>query len=72
MYHIIIPFEEMVVGLLAAIDRPALASKAAECTVENTWQRIGKLIERFPPQECANYLRNSAPGASLGAQGQSS
>ncbi len=33
--------------------------KAAERTVEATWQRIGSLLDAFPPQECANYLRNS-------------
>ncbi|HEX6956725.1 MAG TPA: IS630 family transposase, partial [Ferrovibrio sp.] len=33
--------------------------KAAERSVEATWQRIGSLLDRFPPQECANYLRNA-------------
>lgn len=36
-----------------------LLRKAAERTVEATWQRIGQLLDDFPPQECANYLRNS-------------
>ncbi|WP_184149109.1 IS630 family transposase [Sphingobium lignivorans] len=36
-----------------------LLRKAAERTVEATWQRIGKLLNAFPPHECANYLRNS-------------
>ncbi|BAK66789.1 putative transposase for insertion sequence element [Sphingobium sp. SYK-6] len=36
-----------------------LLRKAAERTVEATWQRIGKLLDAFPPHECANYLRNS-------------
>jgi transposase len=36
-----------------------LLRKAAERTVEATWQRIGSLLDAFPPQECANYLRNS-------------
>lgn len=36
-----------------------LMRKAAERTVEATWQRIGSLLDAFPPQECANYLRNS-------------
>ena len=36
-----------------------LLRKAAERSVEATWQRIGSLLEAFPPQECANYLRNS-------------
>ena len=36
-----------------------LLRKAAERTVEATWQRIGQLLDAFPPHECANYLRNS-------------
>ncbi|MBA3896722.1 MAG: IS630 family transposase, partial [Sphingomonadaceae bacterium] len=31
----------------------------AERTTENTWRRIGSLLDRFAPDECANYLRNS-------------
>jgi transposase len=37
----------------------SLLRKAAERSVEATWQRIGSLLDRFPPQECANYLRNA-------------
>ena len=36
-----------------------LLRKAAERTVEATWQRIGSLLDDFPPHECANYLKNS-------------
>ena len=36
-----------------------LLRKAAERSVEATWQRIGALLDAFPPDECANYLRNS-------------
>jgi transposase len=36
-----------------------LLRKAAERSVEATWQRIGQLLDAFPPQECANYLKNS-------------
>ncbi len=36
-----------------------LLRKAAERSVEATWQRIGALLDAFPPHECANYLRNS-------------
>ena len=36
-----------------------LMRKAVERTQEATWRRIGKLLELFPPSECANYLRNS-------------
>jgi transposase len=37
----------------------ALLRKARERTIENTWRRIGDLLERFTPAECGNYLRNS-------------
>lgn len=37
----------------------ALLRKAAERTVEATWRRIGLLLDRFSPAECANYLANS-------------
>ena len=40
-----------------------LLRKAAERTVEATSQRIGSLLNTFPPHECANYLRNSGYGA---------
>jgi len=36
-----------------------LLRKAAERTVEATWQRIGALLAAFTPQECANYFRNA-------------
>jgi transposase len=36
-----------------------LLRKAAERSVEATWKRIGELLDHFPPQECANYLRNA-------------
>jgi transposase len=36
-----------------------LLRKAAERTVTATWQRIGKLLDRFTAKECANYIRNS-------------
>lgn len=36
-----------------------LLRKAAERTVEDIWRRIGDLLDRFPPDECAAYLRNS-------------
>ncbi|HEX6610353.1 MAG TPA: transposase [Hyphomicrobiaceae bacterium] len=36
-----------------------LLRKAAERSVQATWQRIGTLLDAFPPEECANYLRNS-------------
>jgi transposase len=36
-----------------------LLRKAAERTVETLWTRIGKLLDAFSQQECANYLRNA-------------
>jgi len=36
-----------------------LLRKAAETTVEATWRRIGKLLDHFSANECANYLINS-------------
>jgi transposase len=36
-----------------------LLRKAAERSVEETWKRIGILLDAFSPLECANYLRNS-------------
>lgn len=36
-----------------------LLRKAAERTVETTWQRIGKLLDCFTAAECANYFRNA-------------
>ena len=37
----------------------ALLRKAAARTVETTWRRIGQLLDRFTPTECANYFRNA-------------
>ncbi len=36
-----------------------LMRNAAPRTVEDTWQRVGELLDLFSPQECANYLKNS-------------
>ena len=36
-----------------------LLRKAAERTVQATWQRIGALLQHFTPQECANYFKNA-------------
>jgi transposase len=32
---------------------------AGERSIETTWQRIGQLLDRFTPAECANYFRNA-------------
>ena len=34
----------------------ALLRKAAERTVEGLWSAIGRIVETFTPQECANYF----------------
>ena len=36
-----------------------LLRDAAERTTETTSQRIGTLLDRFSPQECANYIQNA-------------
>lgn len=33
--------------------------RAKERTVENTWKRIGKLLNLFQPEECNNYFVNA-------------
>ena len=37
----------------------ALLRKAAARTVDGLWTAIGRLLDLFPPAECANYLANS-------------
>jgi transposase len=37
----------------------ALLRKAAERTVDGLWNAIGRLLDLFPPAECANYLVNA-------------
>ena len=44
-----------------------LLRKADERTVEATWQQIGKLLDHFPPEECANYLKNAGRGFVAGS-----
>jgi transposase len=36
-----------------------LLRKANERTVEDTWRRIGTILDQFTPAECANYLVNA-------------
>jgi transposase len=36
-----------------------LLRKAQQRTQEKTWRCIGQLLNSFPPDECANYLKNS-------------
>jgi hypothetical protein len=33
--------------------------KAGERTVEGLWSAIGRALDEFPPEECANYLRGA-------------
>ena len=35
-----------------------LLRDAAERSVEALWQTIGRLLDRFPPTECANYFKH--------------
>ena len=37
----------------------ALLRKAAVRTVDGLWTAIGRLLDLFPPNECANYLASS-------------
>ena len=34
----------------------ALLRKAAERTINGLWSAIGRIIDLFPPSECANYF----------------
>ena len=36
-----------------------LLRKADARTIEATWRGIGRLLDHFTPQECANYLANA-------------
>jgi len=47
------PIEEMFSKL------KRLLRKANERTAEATWRRIGKLLDRFHPDECANYIKGA-------------
>ena len=40
-----------------------LVRKAQPRNVEATWRKVGKLLDAFSPQECANYLTNSGYGS---------
>ncbi len=47
------PIEQLVAKL------KALLRKAAARTREALWTTIGELLDRFRPEECASYIRNS-------------
>lgn len=36
-----------------------LLRKAGERTREGLWNRIGSLLDDFPPQQCTNYLKHA-------------
>jgi hypothetical protein len=36
-----------------------LLRKAEERSMDALYNRVGSLLDAFPPHECANYLRNS-------------
>jgi len=36
-----------------------LLRKAGERTREGPWNRIGRLVDDFPPNKCSNYLRHA-------------
>ena len=36
-----------------------LLRRAGERTRDGLWSRIGRLLDDFPPAECANYLRHA-------------
>ncbi len=40
----------------------ALLRSASARTVDDLWEAIAEIIELFPPEECANYFRNSGYG----------
>jgi len=37
----------------------AFLRKAAELTIDGLWKTIGKLLDRFSPAECHNYIENA-------------
>jgi len=40
-----------------------LLRKANERTIEDTWRRIGRLLDHFSADECANYIRHAGYAA---------
>jgi transposase len=51
------PIEQMFAKL------KALLRKAKERTIDDLWNRIGKLLDEFSATECANYLAHSGYAA---------
>ncbi len=42
----------------------ALLRQAAQRSVEALWQAIGRLLDRFTPDECRNYFENAGYASS--------
>ena len=40
-----------------------LLRKVDERSIHAVWNRIGQLLSRFSPSECANYLRHAGYGS---------
>jgi transposase len=36
-----------------------LLRRAAERTIDPLWNRLGELMDHFPPQECSNFIRHA-------------
>jgi putative transposase len=49
--------ERVVASVFAKIKH--LMRQAAERTLEATWRRLGDLLDRFSPDECARYFQNA-------------
>jgi transposase len=43
---------------LAFAKLKAMLRKAAERSIDELWARIGKLLDHYSPQECANYFQH--------------
>ncbi len=50
---------------MACAKLKTLLRQAPERTVDGLWRRIGALLDLFPSDECANYLRAAGYGDSL-------
>jgi transposase len=42
-----------------------LLRQAAERTRDGLWQRLGAVLDRFTPDECANYFQAAGYGHSM-------
>lgn len=51
--------DRMTISSRSSPSSKILLRKAARRSVETAWQRSGDLLDRFPPDKCANYLHNA-------------